>query len=100
MPTTLPSKATLYRLCRHAKRQIDDDYRADIEDDVPGIRLTVGANGQGRRSFGWQTGDNSYTGGAYGFPHWAVVDLYRSSNCRDAAADLHEQLLDLIESVA
>ena len=38
------------------------------------LQLTLGTTA-GRDSFGWQTGDNSYAGGAYSYPLWAVVSL-------------------------
>jgi hypothetical protein len=81
-------------LLKSLKKDIQNDYRAYEEDSIPGILVTVGAdlNDDGSFSWGFQTGDNSYTGGAYGFPHWAVVGLYRRSNCRALAQDAVEQI--------
>jgi hypothetical protein len=84
----------MYALVRHVKRQIDDYYRIDRGDDKPGIQLTVGANDD-LTAWAYQTGDNSFTGGAYGFPNWAVVGVYRASNCREIARDIIEQLAEL-----
>ena len=87
------------------KKQIDDEYRCsdDPEDTIPGMCVTIGSahaisevTGKKLKRTGawsWQTGDNSYTGGAYGFPYWGVVSLYRDSNCRDLARDCMDQIL-------
>lgn len=93
--SNFPSIKDLVDLCKEIKKQISDEYRAFIDDDVPGIQLTVGADGKGGWSY--QTGDNSYTGGAYSYPHWAVVGVYRSSNCHELAKDILLQLYDLYE---
>ena len=82
---------------------IDDDYRAtdDPDDDIPGMCLTVGytvAHEETPASYGWQTGDNSFTGGAYCHPHWAVVYLYRDSDPTETAKDIVDQIAELIHS--
>ena len=52
------------------KSQIGDDYRAsdDPEDSRPAMSVTI-ATTDGS-AWGYQTGDNSYSGGAYSFRHW------------------------------
>jgi hypothetical protein len=60
-----------------------DDVNFDIE-------LTVGADCRCR--WNYQTGDNSYTGGAYGFPYWGNTHIYLDSYCNKLAADIIEQL--------
>lgn len=80
---------------------IGDDYRAtdDPDDDVPGMCLTIGFTPETRdKDFSWsyQTGDNSFTGGAYGHPHWAVVYLYRDSKPEDIAGEIADQLAELL----
>jgi hypothetical protein len=97
MPTYPTIKATR-ALCREVKKTIDDEYRAHEEDEVPGILLTVGTSGETATSWSYQTGDNSFTGGAYHYPHWAVVSVYRDSNCLDLAHEIREQLAELMES--
>lgn len=82
------------------KQDIDDNYRAsdDPEDDTPGMCVTIGftpATTDNDASWSYQTGDNSYTGGAYGHPHWAVLSLYRRSNCRELAKDAADQIAEL-----
>jgi len=58
------------------------------------LSLTIGADGESKR-FGAQTGDNSYTGGAYGYPHWAVVDICSSDKPRNVARDIQNQIAEL-----
>ena len=68
---------------------IEDDYRAsdDPSDDTPAMQLTIGADADG---WGYQTGDNSFTGGAYCYRDWAVVTLTRDSD----PADIAEEIID------
>jgi hypothetical protein len=87
-----PTIKELYELCRHIKKYIEDDYLAFEGDDKPGIQLTVGADKDG--SWDYQTGDNSFSGGAYLHQYWANVGVYRSSNCLDLAQELRCQLAD------
>lgn len=75
------------------KSDICDDYRIDDEDSIPGMVVTIGYSPNG--NWNYQTGDNSFTGGAYGYPHWAVVYLYRRSNCTTLARDVIDELYDL-----
>lgn len=93
------------RLFKALKREIEDDYRADEFNDKPGMCVTIGftpaecdpGNEESKAaSWSYQTGDNSYTGGAYCHPHWAVVSLYRRSNSRELAEDCAEQIAELV----
>ena len=93
-----PTIAELRALLIELKTHIDDDYRADEDSDTPSMLVTIGADLSGDWSY--QTGDNSYTGGAYSYPHWAVITLERRSNCTELARDIREQLLDLFYSSA
>lgn len=89
------------RLFKELKQGIGDDYRAsdDPDDNMPGMQVTIGFTPETEdndASWSYQTGDNSYTGGAYGHPHWAVVSLYRRSNSRELAKDCANQIAELI----
>jgi len=79
------------------KKQIDDDHRCsdDPEDKTPGMQVTIGVKDLSG-DYGWQTGDNSYTGGAYGRPHWAIIYLYRKSNSKELAAAAVDELAELV----
>lgn len=84
-------------LFKRLKRDIGDDYRAtdDPDDNLPGICVTVST--RDGSDWSYQTGDNSYTGGCYGDPHWAVVYLYRRSRSAELA---REAVSELAEAVA
>jgi len=85
------------RLLRSLKPDIADEYRAsdDSEDTKPGMQVTFGVTLEedGSLSWSYQTGDNSFTGGAYGHPVWAVVSLHRRSNSRELAKEAMEEAL-------
>jgi hypothetical protein len=81
-------------LLRDLKKQIADDYRANEDDDCPGMCVTI-ATTDGE-SWGYQTGDNSYSGAAYSYKHWHTLALYRNSNCAALAADAVIDLRSLV----
>ncbi len=85
----------LRRLLIALKPNICDDYR-ESPDDLPGMDITIGvtANLDG---WSYQTGDNSFTGGAYGYPYWGVGRLYRRSNCAELAAQIVAYAIEQIE---
>lgn len=77
-----------------------EQYYKDNE-DVEYIQLTVGTNGDlcevsGSTLYGYQTGDNSYTGGAYGYNHWGVVEIDDESDPEEVVEDICEQLSELL----
>jgi hypothetical protein len=80
------------------KGQIGDEYRASEDDTLPGMQVTFGVSvsEDGELSWSYQTGDNSFSGGAYCHSNWAVISLYRKSNSRELAHDAIEQIADLI----
>ncbi len=81
-------------LIQVVKADIQDDYRAFEMDNVPGIQLTIGSTDG--KDWGWQTGDNSYTGGTYGYAFWSVEGVYRDTNCRELAAQMVREVKDQI----
>ena len=89
-----PTIKDLASLVLAVKSTIGSDYRASEDDYFPSILLTVAISDDG--SWGYQTGDNSYSGGCYFHPYWAVVSIYRRSNCRAIARDILEQWQNLI----
>jgi len=90
----LPPIGELKDVLIWAKLQIDDDYIAE-GDTIPSICVTIGANIKGE--WAYQTGDNSYSGPAYHYPHWAVIQLYRRSNCLELTREIRDQLSKLME---
>jgi hypothetical protein len=110
-PTLTAQFATMLpqweRLFKQLKGQIGDDYRAseDPDDNKPGMCVTIGftpyrpeseTETEREASWSYQTGDNSFSGGAYGHPHWAVVSLYRRSNSKQLAIDCADQICELV----
>jgi len=86
------------RLLKSLKRDIGDDYRAsdDPDDNPPGMQVTVGGTiaEDGTINWHYQTGDNSYSGGAYSHAYWGVISLYRRSNSMELAKDISNQILE------
>lgn len=72
-------------LLRQLKADIGDEYRCtdDPDDKQPGMLVTFGLSADG--SWNYQTGDNSFTGGAYGHAHWGLAYLHRRSNAKKLA---------------
>jgi hypothetical protein len=66
---------------------------ADHNGEPEGMQLTIGTNGD---SWGWQTGDNSFTGGAYSYPHWGVVYIFEDTTADDLAKEALDQIDDLL----
>ena len=90
----LPTIKVLAKLVSGIKSTIADDYRAFEDSDEPSIQLTVGIDEAG--DWDYQTGDNSYSGAAYHYPHWAVTAVYRNSNCREVAKEIQGELANLM----
>ena len=77
------------------------DICDDPDDETPGMQLTVGFTPETEnRDYSWsyQTGDNSYSGGAYLHANWGVVSIFRDSNPAEIASDIADQISDLIHS--
>ena len=84
-------KVEMIALVTNLIPEIDDDYRSDEEATEPSMLLTVGADADG---WSYQTGDNSFTGGAYGYATWALVYLDRESDPSSVADDIIAELID------
>jgi hypothetical protein len=89
-----PTIKDLASLVSAVKSTIEPDCRANEDDSLPSIMLTVAISEDG--SWDYQTGDNSFMGGCYFHPYWAVTSIYRRSNCRAIARDILEQWQNLI----
>lgn len=65
--------------------------------DLREIDVTIGVTlSEGEFSWGYQTGDNSFIGGAYGHPHWVLLSVTSRCNCRELSKDAVEQLKELL----
>lgn len=97
-----PTIKDVAALVRHVKSQVPRKSEAAAEDYIdrfsgqnsPSIDLTIGFNPE-TSEWSWQTGDNSFTGGAYGYPVWAVTSIYKTDNSTRVAKDLISQLEEL-----
>lgn len=92
---------TWTKLLKSLKTDIRDDYRSseDPDDTMPGMCVTIGftpSDVDTDCSWHYQTGDNSYSGGAYGHAHWAVISLYRRSNSTELANDIADQIAESV----
>lgn len=89
-------KKDVKSLLMSLKKDIQNDYRAHEDDTIPGMLVTIGAKDtEDGIDWNYQTGDNSFTGGAYGYADWAVVSLHRRSNCQELADDIYDQIFAL-----
>ena len=93
------------RLVSVIQAEYINHYRDD--EDIDYLQLTVGSHDETTHpqyrdvdteiDWGFQTGDNSYTGGAYGFPNWAVAyiddEVEISSVVDDIIDELEEQFI-------
>ena len=61
------------------------------------LELTVATNDTWT-DWDFQTGDNSFHGPAYFYPHWAVVTIYEGDDVEDVFNDIKQQLEDLTEN--
>lgn len=87
----------LQKSIREGDQTTINGYNGPEDDPIfPGFDITI-ATTDGE-TWGYQTGDNSYTGGAYHFRHWAVIYLYRDSNINQLVDDVMDQLCDLFYS--
>lgn len=101
----IPSlRKDLYQLLLSIKKDIDRDTLIETGDGfVQGIDVTVGCTfdfDNSEISWSYQTGDNSFTGGAYGHPEWFTTSLLKRANCRDAANDLINEIHDRIQDLS
>ena len=81
---------------------IPADYRATEEDSGPSILLSVGATIRpgGSIRFGYQTGDNSFVGDAYGHPTFSVVSIYPFSDSVGLAEEIENEIHEQSEMLA
>ena len=89
----LPPVSEIASLIKSLKRDIGDDYRADEESTTPSMQVTIGVD-PSTGAWSYQTGDNSYTGGAYGFHYWGVTAIDRRSNSREIAKYLLDEVAE------
>lgn len=78
-----PDRDEIRGLLETLRDDIGEEYRASVEDTEPSMMVTFGFTPK-TGAWGYQTGDNSFTGGAYNHPDWSVITLYRETDLDDA----------------
>ena len=96
MKVQLPSIKELAKELARIKRVTDWSVDPNFDDIREGcettFQITLGFDGSG---YALQTGDNSFTGSAYGFKNWSVDYLSKHSNCLSLAKDILRQAREL-----
>jgi len=87
--------------------EVYSDIKEFLRINMPGFRkdareygeleLTVAVSDDGSQ-WSYQTGDNSYTGGAYSLPHWAVTTIMPDSEHKEVYSEIISQLEELTET--
>lgn len=77
----------IYSMCYHL-----------IKDLEPGIEVTIGFSPTNILEYGIQTGDNSYSGAAYHFPHWAVGYVPNEKTIKNLKYESFTMASNLLES--
>jgi hypothetical protein len=79
------------------------DFReAGPDDSTPYVDVTIGCTfdfAEGCITWSFQTGDNSFTGGAYGHREWFTTSILSRSNCKDLAKGLAEEIAGRIQEL-
>ena len=68
------------------------------DEDHDTIDITVACNGESEDDWGYQTGDNSYSGACYRYHHWAIGYIDEETCANELATDLLDQLGELVAS--
>ena len=67
---------------------------ASLQEDAQeydGLDITFAVDDDGS-VWNYQTGDNSFTGGCYSLPHWAVATISRGEGVKGVIDEIIEQL--------
>lgn len=105
----LPSlRKELYSLLLQVKKNQDwrslrKDFTDYAEDGPAYIDITIGCTfnwEDGEITWNYQTGDNSYTGGAYGHSEWFTASILSRSNCKEIADDLISDISNRIAELS
>ena len=94
MTFNTPSKSEVIELLEELLSHVNED----MED---GMDITIASDGKvcdvtGSVDWNYQTGDNSYTGGCYGYWNWAVGTIEQNM-CDCDIEDLALNLIDQLE---
>jgi hypothetical protein len=76
-------------------KQLRKDFEECSDDETPNVTVTIGCSfdfDNNEISWNYQTGDNSYVGGAYGHPEWFLTYIFSRSNCTELAKDIIDEI--------
>ena len=91
----------MINLSREVRSDIRQFITVNLEDfkqdaiEFGGLDITIACNDQGD-AWNYQTGDNSYTGNAYGLNHWAIDTIDADTDASELYASVRNQLEDLL----
>ena len=84
-----------YNTFRKQVEELLKFQKAYLRRDLREIDITIGVTPTEEGfSWGYQTFDNSFTGGAYGHLYWINIYVTPRCNCRELSKDAVEQLKD------
>ena len=86
----LPSKQDLVTLIREI---LEQDF---VFNEDGFIDITVASNGTDPDDWGFQLGDNSYSGACYFYHHWAIGYIDEQTVPEHLAIELLDQLEELV----
>ncbi len=89
----LPSKEDIVRLIQSIQ---ENDLSSPNLEENEFIDITIATNGNNPNDWGFQTGDNSYSGACYFYHHWAVGYIDDQTNAEHLAIELLDQLEELL----
>lgn len=93
----LPNKEELIALIKEIQKRefrkgMLDAVEFLFDDEDTMIDLTIATNGTDPDDWGFQTGDNSYSGACYFYRHWAIGYIDDQTNAEHLAVELLDQL--------
>lgn len=82
--------------------EFTDYFNTDVyTENVAPTQLTIGfsfdTDTDTVTEWSYQTGDNSFTGGAYSFPHWIVLHITHGSTLSELWQEVNEQIDSLTQ---
>lgn len=90
-------KTEVATLCRYVYQELEPCDCADECqcDAINEIQVTIACD-DGLTEWTYQTGDNSYTGSCYHYPHWGVgyVSKWTEGSFDELANEIVEEMLD------
>ena len=89
----LPSKEDIVRLIQSIQ---ENDLSSPNLEENEFIDITIASNGKDPEDWGFQTGDNSYSGACYSYHHWAIGYIDDQTNAEHLAIELLDQLEELL----